>query len=101
MKEKDILQLVRLRASELGALVWRNNCGAYKDPKGYYIKYGVCNPGGSDLIGIFKGKFLALEIKQPDKKPTPEQQLFIDVINKNGGIAAVITSPDELNNILK
>lgn len=101
MKEKDIQQLVRLKASQLGAILWRNNQGAYKTKEGHYIKYGVCNPGGSDLLGIFKGKFLAIEIKQPGKKPTPEQQLFLDVVNKNGGIAAVITNPDQLEEILK
>lgn len=113
MRESDILQAVRLRASQLGAIVWRNNCGAYKTAHGHYIKYGVANPGGSDLLGLTQitvtqemvGKlvavFTALEIKQPNKKPTPEQQAFIDCINKNGGIAAVISDPEQLNNILK
>lgn len=101
MKESDILQMVRLEASKLGAIVWRNNQGAYKDPKGYYVRYGVCNPGGSDLIGIFRGKFLAIETKMPGKKPTAEQQLFIDIIKKSGGIAGVVTCIDDLVELLK
>lgn len=101
VKESEIQQLVRLKASQLGAILWRNNQGAYKDPKGYYIRYGVCNPGGSDLIGIFKGRFLAIECKVPGKNANPEQQSFIDMVNKLGGIAAVITNPDQLENILK
>ncbi len=100
MKESDILQLVRLKASQMGLTVFRNNIGAYKDHKGYYIKYGVCNPGGSDLLGYDKtGRFLALEFKQPGKRATPEQQAFIDAVRRAGGIAAVVTSPDELENI--
>lgn len=101
MKEADILQLVRLKASQLGLTMFRNNIGAYKDPKGYFIKYGVCNPGGSDLIGYDKtGRFVALEIKQPGKNPTPEQINFLNAVSVAGGIAAVVTSPDELENIL-
>ena len=30
----------------------RNNCGSYKTPEGGFVKYGVGNPGGSDLIGL-------------------------------------------------
>ncbi len=101
VKEHDILQAVRLEASRLGALTWRNNQGAYKDAKGYYIKYGVCNPGGSDLVGIYKGLFLGLEIKQPGKQPTDAQLNFIETINKHGGIACVISDPEQLKNILK
>lgn len=101
MRESDILQLVRLRASQLGALLWRNNQGAYKSNSGHYIKYGVANPGGSDLIGIFKGRFTAIEVKQPGKKPTPEQQSFIDAVNKAGGIAGVVTSTEDLTELLK
>lgn len=100
MKESDILQLVRLKASQLGAILWRNNTGMLRNKDGTPIFYGLCK-GSSDLIGMFKGRFTALEIKQPGKKPTPEQSAFIDAVNKNGGIAAVVTHPDELDNILK
>lgn len=100
MRESEIQQLVRLEASRLGAVVWRNNQGAYKDAKGFFVRYGVCNPGGSDLVGIFKGKFLAIECKAPGKNPTPEQQLFIDMVNKLGGIAGVVRSADDLRKLL-
>jgi hypothetical protein len=81
--------------------VWRNNQGAYKHPSGHYIRYGVCNPGGSDLIGIFRGKFLAIETKIPGKNPTPEQQLFIDMVNKHGGIAGVVRSVEDVQKLLQ
>jgi len=101
MKEADLLQQVRLEASKLGAVIWRNNIGAYKHPKGHYIRYGVCNPGGADLIGIYREKFLAIETKIPGKNPTPEQQLFIDMVNKSGGIAGVVRSIEDLHALLK
>lgn len=100
MTETDIVQECRLAASELGALIWRNNIGAYKDHKGYYIKYGVCNPGGSDLIGIYKGRFLAIECKMPGKKPTLEQSNFIAAVIKAGGIAGVCRCKQDVIELL-
>lgn len=101
MKETNISQLVRLEVSKLGGVVWRNNQGAYKTPEGYYIKYGVCNPGGSDLIGIFKGRFLAIEVKKPGKQPTEEQANFIKAVINHGGIAGVITDPSQVKKLLE
>lgn len=99
MKEADILQLCRIAASECGATVWRNNQGAY-EKDGYHIKYGVCNPGGSDLIGIYKGRFLALEVKKPGGRVTTEQAQFIEYVNRAGGIAGIVYSPDDVKKLL-
>ena len=46
-------------------------------------------PGVSDILGIFRGRFLAIEVKKPGGKLTEKQQEFIDRINANGGIAFV------------
>lgn len=99
MKEVEIQQLVRMEASNLGAIVWRNNTGALKDANGRLVRYGLC-PGSSDLIGLFKGRFLALEIKKPGKKATVKQQNFINAVNRAGGIAGVVTSVEDLKNLL-
>lgn len=101
MNESNILKLVMLEVSKLGGVCWRNNIGAYKDPKGYYIRYGVCNPGGADLIGIFRGRLLALECKIPGKNATPEQKLFIDIVNKHGGIAGVVRCVEDVRELMK
>lgn len=107
-KETNILQECRLKASDLGAVLWRNNQGAYKDAKGYYIKYGVCNPGGADLIGLMPvvvteemvgqllGVFVGVEIKAPDGKVTPEQANFMTLVNKNGGIGFIARSKEDM-----
>lgn len=100
MKETNIQQACRMEASRLGAIVWRNNIGRLQDKGGRYITYGVCNPGGSDLIGIYKGRFLALEVKMPGKKPTPEQENFLRVVRENGGIAGVVRSVDDVKKLL-
>jgi len=97
--ETAILQRVRLRASELGAIVWRNNTGKLQDVTGRWVQFGLCT-GSSDLIGIYKGRFLAIEVKAPGKEPTPEQLNFIQQVKKAGGVAGGVTSPDELENVL-
>lgn len=98
MIESDILRLCLIEASLMGAVVWRNNTGAYKDSD-RYIRYGLC-VGSSDIIGIYKGRFLALEVKRKRKKPTTEQINFLDVVKKNGGIAGVVTCPEDVRNFL-
>jgi hypothetical protein len=55
--------------------------------------------GISDFIGIAKGgKFVAIEAKADGKKDTvtPLQQIFIDVINKFGGVAGVVSNQEDL-----
>lgn len=67
---------------------------------GTWIKiHGSATQGGgiSDIVGCIDGKFVALEVKRPDGTYglTPKQKLFLDRISSEGGIAGVITSPDE------
>jgi hypothetical protein len=42
------------------------------------------------------GRFLAIEVKRPGGKPTPEQLQFIDTINQAGGLAFVAHSIEEV-----
>jgi penicillin-binding protein-related factor A (putative recombinase) len=78
-----------------GAYCWRVNSGAIRDQKGYMVK--MAKAGTSDILGIYKGRFLALEVKKPEtrKNVTEKQTEFLETIKKNGGIAAVVTSPEE------
>lgn len=103
-READILQAIRLAAGKAGVTLHRNNIGAYKDPKGYYIKYGVCNPGGSDLIGWRTrhgiAQFVAIEVKSDTGKATPEQLNFINTVISAGGIAGVCRSVEDFLNLL-
>lgn len=99
MKEADIQRACMRAASECGAIVWRNNTGAYKDGE-RYIRYGLCK-GSADLIGIYKGRFLAIEVKQHEKYPTKDQKLFLSAVSNSGGIAFVARSPEDVKKNLK
>ena len=99
MKESDIQQLCRMEAAKCGAIVWRNNVGKLQDRNGRWVTYGLC-VGSADLIGIFKGRFVAFEVKQRGKKPTPEQVNFLRVVSENGRIAGVVYSPEDVRLLL-
>ncbi|MDZ4245614.1 MAG: hypothetical protein U1D67_00670, partial [Dehalococcoidia bacterium] len=65
------------------------------------IKIGVA--GLSDIVGLYKGRFVAIEVKLPKRRKyvTSIQQQFLDNIKENGGIAGVATDVDEAIKIVK
>lgn len=93
--ETDIQNRIRLAASKIGVRLFRNNVGVLQDKKGQHVRYGLC-VGSADLIGYTNtGTFVAIEVKRPGKKPTPEQENFIAQVKKAGGIAGVAHSETE------
>ena len=52
--------------------------------------------GISDIIGIYKGRFLAIEVKRDNQIPTPLQQAFLDEVKANGGIAILARSAKDV-----
>lgn len=100
-REGALMRRIMLALSEAGAITWRNNCGYATYPNGVVVKYGVCNPGGSDLVGIAPGgRFLAIEVKVPGAHPTPEQVRFIEAVKAAGGVAGVVRSVDDAITLL-
>lgn len=99
--EADIMREIQLAATKLGARLHRNNCGQAVTQNGYVIRFGVGNPGGSDLIGwTSAGRFLAIEVKRPGKNPTKEQRDFLDAVTLAGGIAGVARSVEDAMEII-
>lgn len=109
--EQNIQQEIRLALSKTGSRMFRNNSGAFKDSTGRWVRYGVANPGGSDLIGWTPVKvtpdmvgrtlavFTAIEVKTPKGKTSPEQTNFIDRVKFDGGIAGVARSANDATQI--
>src|ERR1035441_8428025 len=59
-------------------------------------------PGVSDILGVLKGgRILAIEVKSPKGRVSPQQDRFIDNINENGGLAFVARSIEEVESKLK
>ena len=75
-KEQDIQASIMNYISSIGGLpVKFNNMGIY-------AKAGV-----SDILACIKGRFVAIEVKRPGKKPSDLQERFLDAINTIGGVA--------------
>lgn len=124
--ESAVQQQARLRASQLGRIVWRNNVGAATDETGRLIRYGLGNDSAdinrrfksSDLVGINPvfitpdmvgrviGQFLAIECKRDGWHMTPgddrakAQLAWINLVRQNGGVGGFVTCADDVNRII-
>lgn len=93
------------------ATLFRNNQGVAMYPDGSAVRYGVANPGGSDLIGWttrtitpdMVGRkvalFTAIEVKTPTGRLTDAQEHFLETVNRAGGIGIVARSEDDLDRL--
>jgi hypothetical protein len=95
LTETDIQNLIRIELSKIGVKLFRNNVGVFRTEAGDKVRTGLC-PGSSDLIGWYKGIFVAIEVKRPRVKKFPEEQEhFIQSVIQDGGIAFFAKSPPE------
>ena len=128
--EINIQRKIMLAASEAGFVVFRNNQGVgvvgsntvfpsktvgltlYPGDavvrRARYVRYGVCNPGGSDLIGYkpvtitpdMVGQtvavFTAVEAKSATGRATKKQKNFLRRVQSDCGIAIIARSPEDL-----
>ena len=82
--EKEITAGIRRLLKNIGVFHWKQ-IGALGLPRGI-----------ADIIGIWDGKFLAIEVKKPGNNPTDEQLKFINAVNAAGGLAFVAYSVDDV-----
>ena len=113
MSEAAIQQSVRLALGSHPAVrMFRNNSGAYKDPRsGRVIRYGLAT-GSADLIGWQSvlitqdmvgqrfARFVSVEVKAPKGRMTPEQETWRAAVLKAGGIAVVARSVEDVRFLL-
>jgi hypothetical protein len=88
-KEADITREIRAYLKLRGIWHWKHHSGLGS------------MPGVADILGCFKGKFLAIEVKTPGGKVTERQQAFLDRVNYEGGLAFVARSVEEVIGPLK
>jgi hypothetical protein len=109
--ETSIMQNIRLQlGGRPDVRLYRNNVGACTDKTGRLVTFGLC-PGSSDLIGWrsvtvtpqMVGKrvavFLSIEVKAPGAYTHPKrlasQLAFLDAVKRAGGLAGMVTSPEQ------
>ena len=114
MSETAIQQRIRLA---LGKLPWvrffRNNVGRLPDPRtGRWVEFGVGGKGAGDLIGWRTitvtpemvgqpiAQFVSLEVKTASGRVRPEQENWKRVVERCGGVAAVVRSGEDALRII-
>lgn len=87
MSERDIQHQIQISTAYLVA--WFRNQNGHYEQDGRHITYGIGGKGGADLIGIRRrdGRWVAVEVKAPGKKPRPEQERFLALVRSCNGIA--------------
>ncbi len=106
MSETALQNKIRLAINAPNVRMFRNNVGQIGG-----LSFGLAI-GSSDLIG-FTSKvitpdmvgqtvaiFTALEVKTPTGKVSPAQTKFVDMVNKLGGIGAIVRSVDDAVNVV-
>ena len=78
--------------------VYDSTKGVYRKPKSQFILSGIC-----DILGIYMGRLLAIEVKVPSRRNnlTEYQKNFIKRVNDNGGLAFVATSIEDVKKELE
>lgn len=81
--------------------VWRQNNAAVYDEKRKCYRKGSATPGISDILGFHKktGQFLACEIKVGMDQLSDDQRLFLERVNRAGGIGIECRQIEDLDQV--
>jgi len=94
--QSQIMEYLKLS----GITAWRNNTRTVK-LGGRMVHMGLCK-GSSDIIGVLPdGRFLAIEVKRPGGKLTPEQSRFLALVNWRGGVGVVANGTDAVDQLIR
>jgi penicillin-binding protein-related factor A (putative recombinase) len=70
--------------------------GGFRRQVGKYTSKGV-----SDIIGIYHGKMLCIEVKSKTGKLSEHQEMFLKEMKRHGAIAFVARSVNDVAEVLK
>ena len=97
--EKDIQSAICDYLKAEGVFFWRQNTGGMFDPttRRFRKNNGKHSMNGvADILGMYKEKLLAIEVKAGNNKPSNDQEIFLQQVADNGGIAIVAWSIDDV-----
>ncbi len=103
LKEKDIENQILAWLWSKRIFAWKNqSVGVFDRKRNVYRK--STNPfhikGASDILGVYNGRFLAIEVKSDSGKLSDNQKEFLERINSYGGIAFVARSVEDVESKL-
>jgi hypothetical protein len=113
VSHNELMRQVQLRATQLGARLFRQNVGmgwvgelepGYPRPDGTVLLrnsrpfHAGLTDGSCDLIGwTADGRFLAVEIKTGSGRLSAKQRAFIAAVNAAGGAAGEVRRVEDLD----
>lgn len=101
--EKDIENAI-LEALQLvkDCYAWKNQSVGIYDPtkKSFRRRSKYQIKGVSDILGIYKGKMLCLEVKTKTGRLSPEQKAFLEEMKKRGALTGCVRSVIEALDVL-
>tara|TARA_R110002012_G_scaffold131849_3_gene284714 strand:+ start:1435 stop:1731 length:297 start_codon:yes stop_codon:yes gene_type:complete len=80
--------------------VWANNTGMIKT-EDRVVRFGL--KGSSDILGIYKGVFLGIEVKTGDATQSKDQKIFQRMLDMRGGVYVLCTdrNVEQIQNIVE
>ena len=92
--EVSILEWLKLK----GIFAWKvENGGVYNQKRGVHIFSRTRTPGVADIIGIYNGKALAIEVKSEKGRLSDQQKDFLNRFELEGGIVIVARSIEDVS----
>ncbi len=90
--QKEIMEYL----STLDGLFWRNNTTGMFDPITKRYRANSSINGVSDILGIYRGIFVAIEVKTTKGRLSANQQEFLNQVALNRGLSFVARSVDDV-----
>lgn len=98
-KERDVQAAVLAYLALRRALAVRTNSGAVK-VGGRFVRFNSA-VGCSDILAVYRGRFLALEVKRDGKsQATDHQAAFLEAVRAAGGVGQVVAGVEDVRAIL-
>jgi hypothetical protein len=107
-RETNVWKTLQLELSPLGFRLFRNQRYKGKTDKGIWIDCGVGGDGGADLVGYriltitpemvgsIVAQYVELEAKTDTGVASKEQKMRSEVLNKNGALAVIAKSVEDV-----
>lgn len=92
LKESRIRDQIFEYLQKSGTFSWRD----YQPTTRYQRGVGTKRKGVADILGIYRGKPLAIEVKTARGKVSHEQTMWLRAFSQHGGIAIVARSIEDV-----
>lgn len=84
---------ILLACSGPDCLLWRHPTGGARTDRGAYVTYGLV--GSADIVGVCRGRGVAIEVKAGRDRQRPEQIAFQRAWERAGGLYIIARSIDD------